>query len=123
MFVRCASDFSDAGTVFDVDDVMYRKNVHRVLRTEAEIVRDADGTVFAKVASEVDGRKRGEFSAEEVDAVWEGYWLLRKLVLSFNWLSWRAKSLGVVLAETQGSSKYDTVYWLSYGSFCQAIVI
>lgn len=108
MFVDRAPDVIDAGAVFDVGDLLYRRNVPRVLRTVAEIARVVDAEGFEEVAAEIGGARARWSAAEEVDEVWVGDWLLRQLVLSFRRLSWSG-GLGIVVAGTQGSGKSATI--------------
>lgn len=105
---RAARRRLDAGSLFDLQDLLYRRNVPRVLRTVAAVARMTDPEGFGAVAAEVPGARMQWTQADEPDELWADDWLMRRLVGSFQQLSWRPK-LSIGVAGTQGSGKSATI--------------
>lgn len=98
----------DDAVLFDAQDLTYRRNMPRVLRTIAAIARLTDPEGFGAVAANVPRARMQWTQADEPDECWDGDWLIRKLVQSYQRFSWSGK-LGVLVAGTQGSGKSATV--------------
>lgn len=105
---RAQSLLMDELVVFDMQDLLYRRNTPRVLRTVAAIARLIDTDAFAAMAAEIPGARIQWTGADEPDEMWDGDWFIRQLVLSFKRLSWTG-NMTIVVAGSQGSGKSATV--------------
>lgn len=105
---RAARRRLDKGSLFDIQDLLFRRNIPRVLRSVAALARLTDPEGFGAVAAELPGARMQWTQADEPDELWEGDELIRRLVGSFQQLSWRAK-LSIAVAGTQGSGKSATI--------------
>jgi hypothetical protein len=99
---------ADDAVLFEAQDLLYRRNTPRVLRTVAAVARATDPEGFGAVAADLSGARMQWTQADEPDECWDGDWLLRRLVQSYQRLSWDGK-LGILVAGTQGSGKSATV--------------
>lgn len=99
---------ADPADVFERQDLVYARNIPRVLRTIAAIAQATDPEGFGAVAADLPRARIQWTRADEPDECWDGDALVRRLVRSFQRLSWSGR-LGVLVAGTQGSGKSATV--------------
>jgi hypothetical protein len=105
--------------LFEPEDLLYRRNVPRVLRTVAAIARLTDPEGFGSVAADLPGSRLQWTQADEPDEFWVGDTIVQRLVKTHQRLSWRAK-LCLLVAGSQGSGKSATVDMLMGRTFMPA---
>lgn len=94
--------------LFDAEDLLYRRNIPRVLRTIAAIARETDPEGFNAVATHLRGSRTIWTQADEPNEFWNGDWVIREVVRKYKQNSWRG-GFSVVVAGSQGSGKSATV--------------
>lgn len=99
---------SDPADVFEPQDLVYARNIPRVLRTIAAIAQATDPEGFGAVAADLPRARMQWTQADEPDECWDGDALVRRLARSFQRLSWSGR-LGILVVGTQGSGKSATV--------------
>jgi hypothetical protein len=106
------------GDLFESQDLLYRRNVPRVLRTVAAIARKTDPEGFRAVAADLPGSRLQWTQADEPDEFWRGDWMITRLVKSYQRSSLCGK-LGIVVVGAQGGGKSATVDMLMGRQFME----
>lgn len=94
--------------LFDPSDLLFCRNIPRVLRTVGALARKIDPEGFSAVAAELPGVRQHWTQADELNEVWQGDWFIKEIVQTYKSISWRG-SFGIVVAGSQGAGKSATV--------------
>mmetsp|Transcript_11985 Transcript_11985/g.36503 ORF Transcript_11985/g.36503 Transcript_11985/m.36503 type:complete len:568 (+) Transcript_11985:159-1862(+) len=99
----------DVSDCFELDDLLFFRNVPRVLRTIAEFARKRDYERFAEISNSVLGARVVWTRDDEPDEYWDGDDLISELVRLFKRVSTK-RTLSILVAGTMGCGKSATIH-------------
>eukprot|EP00188_Purpureofilum_apyrenoidigerum_P000868 Plantae.Rhodophyta-Purpureofilum_apyrenoidigerum.ctg14352.p1 GENE.Plantae.Rhodophyta-Purpureofilum_apyrenoidigerum.ctg14352~~Plantae.Rhodophyta-Purpureofilum_apyrenoidigerum.ctg14352.p1 ORF type:complete len:575 (+),score=86.89 Plantae.Rhodophyta-Purpureofilum_apyrenoidigerum.ctg14352:208-1932(+) len=98
----------DLSDCFELDDLLFFRNVPRVLRTIAEFARKRDYARFVEISNSVPGARVVWTEHDEPDEHWEGDDIISELVQAFKRVSTK-RTLSFLVTGTMGSGKSATI--------------
>ncbi|KAJ8904428.1 hypothetical protein NDN08_000946 [Rhodosorus marinus] len=98
----------DSNEMFEFDDLLYYRNIPKVMRCIAAYARKTDYENFAQIANQVPGAVLNWTQEDEPNERWENDRMLSDLVLAFKKASTK-KRLSVLVAGAMGSGKSATI--------------
>jgi hypothetical protein len=107
-----------ASDLFEAQDLLYRRNTPRVLRTIAAIARKTDPEGFGVIAAGLPGSRLQWTPVDEPDEFWRGDWMIRRIVGTYQRCARRSK-LGIVVYGSQGAGKSATADMLMGRQFME----
>ena len=93
--------------LFEDNDLLFKRNIPKVLRCIGSIARSMDPARFSELARSIPGAEIQWTVSDEPDEKWDGMCYIQQVVKTFRKLTWRSR-LGIVIAGAQGSGKSAT---------------